>query len=215
MAAIPLTIKKGSDFIYEKKFVDSTELLEFKQKLELITGVLSPSMKLELYDSEEKSFIKALEDDVQSLAALGVKPNNVIRVIELGGGGIKFDEDVPKYVISEDKYAQRENTGRKFREQVASNLSTPSSTESIEPFIAVGNRVIVRVKDQPVKKGTIQFVGEADFKPGVTWVGVNYDEPVGKNDGSVLGQRYFTAEPLHGGFVRPSACFPNTEIEEL
>ena len=36
-------------------------------------------------------------------------------------------------------------------------------------------------------------------------MGVQYDEPVGKNDGSVKGQRYFSCDNGHGVFRRQSA----------
>ena len=35
------------------------------------------------------------------------------------------------------------------------------------------------------------------------WAGVEYAEPVGKNDGAVKGVRYFTCPPETGGFLRP------------
>ena len=50
-----------------------------------------------------------------------------------------------------------------------------------------------------------RFVGQCAELPGGFWVGVQYDEPVGKNDGSVRGTRYFDCSAGYGGFVRPSS----------
>ena len=49
--------------------------------------------------------------------------------------------------------------------------------------------------------GEVKYIGEVHFKPGM-WVGIQYDEPFGKNDGSVEGKRYFQCQPKYGGFVR-------------
>lgn len=53
------------------------------------------------------------------------------------------------------------------------------------------------------KPGHIQFLGEAQFAPG-QWAGIVLDEPIGKNDGSVAGVRYFQCDALQGIFTRPS-----------
>ncbi|KAK7165402.1 hypothetical protein R3I94_003689 [Phoxinus phoxinus] len=53
------------------------------------------------------------------------------------------------------------------------------------------------------KPGVVQFLGETQFAPG-QWAGIVLDEPIGKNDGSVSGVRYFECEALKGIFTRPS-----------
>lgn len=53
------------------------------------------------------------------------------------------------------------------------------------------------------RAGSVVFIGYTGFAPG-EWIGVVLDEPSGKNDGSVDGQRYFKCEPNHGLFCKAS-----------
>lgn len=54
--------------------------------------------------------------------------------------------------------------------------------------------------------GIVKYVGTTDFSKGI-WIGLELDEPIGKNDGSVQGKHYFPCRPHHGVFVRETACF--------
>lgn len=75
-------------------------------------------------------------------------------------------------------------------------------TQHIEAKLAnlrVGNRVMALGK----YPGTIRFIGDTKFMSG-EWVGVELDEPFGKNDGSVQGVSYFRCKPMTGIFVRRS-----------
>ncbi|KAJ3150129.1 hypothetical protein HK101_001987 [Irineochytrium annulatum] len=134
---------------------------------------------------------------------------------------------VEKYEMGDDEYGKRNDSVRAFKMRNklgrfadgASTGSGESESKEEELFkeeaakIQVGNRC--KVKPDPVggggmaeeqsfvKVGTVKFVGTASFKPGY-WVGVEYDEPVGKHDGSIAGVSYFTSKPKHGVFVRPN-----------
>ena len=51
-----------------------------------------------------------------------------------------------------------------------------------------------------IQNGTIRFGGSTEFAVG-HWAGVELDEPIGKNDGSCMGIRYFTCKPKYGEFI--------------
>jgi len=53
------------------------------------------------------------------------------------------------------------------------------------------------------RRGEVMYVGKVAELPLGWWVGVKYDEPVGKNDGSVKGVKYFDCPENYGGFLRP------------
>ncbi|CAK7209532.1 hypothetical protein SCUCBS95973_000472 [Sporothrix curviconia] len=65
---------------------------------------------------------------------------------------------------------------------------------------AVGH--IVQLQDGT--RGIIRFAGQPHFAPG-DWVGVELESAIGKNDGSVQGERYFDCAMGHGMFLRPRA----------
>lgn len=67
----------------------------------------------------------------------------------------------------------------------------------------VGDRVCIPDKEL---FGFVRFLGEIEGAKGV-WVGVELDEPYGKNDGSAKGKYYFRCKPKHGVFARPHQIF--------
>lgn len=54
------------------------------------------------------------------------------------------------------------------------------------------------------RKGICRYAGKTHFIDG-DWVGVELDEPTGKNDGLVAGERYFECEQDYGLFVKRAA----------
>ena len=116
---------------------------------------------------------------------------------------------MPKYVIPEDKYAERKDSFRNFKKQMmeknpnfmqAQQVSADHQKVEAEA-IALGSRCQLLASQ---KLGTVLFVGTvSSLAPGY-WVGINLDDAEGNSNGTLSGQQYFEADENHGVFVRPS-----------
>ncbi|KAG5675079.1 hypothetical protein PVAND_005011 [Polypedilum vanderplanki] len=98
---------------------------------------------------------------------------------------------------------------RSFTSPLRNTSGNTSPTQSVSSVskTAAGTKIIPEINDRVIVKsatgsraGILRYRGEPAFASGI-WCGVEYEEPVGKNDGSVSGQRYFKCAPNHGIFV--------------
>lgn len=208
-----------NSFRSEKRYSRSLTIAEFKCKLELVVGSPASCMELELYGADDKFYSKLDQEDAL-LGSYPVDDGCRIHVVDHSGVRLGEYEDVSKvekFEISSEAYDRRQNTVRSFMKrskvgpyneelraqreaEAAQRLSEEKAQASA---ISVGNRCEVQAPGQSLRRGTVMYVGLTDFKPGY-WVGVRYDEPLGKNDGSVNGKRYFECQPKYGAFVKPS-----------
>mmetsp|Transcript_118796 Transcript_118796/g.330179 ORF Transcript_118796/g.330179 Transcript_118796/m.330179 type:complete len:340 (+) Transcript_118796:116-1135(+) len=102
-------------------------------------------------------------------------------------------------VVRDDEYDAP--PAPKSKSTSSSDTSGMYGEESVEG-IEVGNRCQV---EPGARRGVVSYVGEVPelAGDGGFWVGITFDEPVGKTDGTATdGKRYFEAMPKHGGFVR-------------
>ncbi|VDM96464.1 unnamed protein product [Onchocerca ochengi] len=124
--------------------------------------------------------------------------------------GIVLDQPLGKNDGSVDghRYFSCEpNHGLFCKASKLERVESPSPSTEVSqnnPFckeygVEIGDRVIV----SGGKCGRLRFLGKTDFKDGV-WAGVELDQPVGKNDGSVQGKRYFTCKAPYGLFAAAS-----------
>ena len=82
--------------------------------------------------------------------------------------------------------AVQENSVRSTSQQ-RSTQSTPIGSEELKLLhdkLQVGDRVLVG----GAKEGFLRYLGPTDFAKGI-WAGVELEEPLGKNDGTVSGKR--------------------------
>jgi len=192
-----------------------------KRKLELMTGATASDMHLEVFNREDK-LVCTMTNDSAQLGSYPVDNGMRLHVIDKRGKSLELEDlsTVQKYEISDEDYAKKSDSVRAFKakmklgqfqdvdpnkkQQEEANKKKKEEEETQKAStMHVGDRCEMSVTAQPVKRGTVRYVGETGFKPG-HWVGVECDEPLGKHDGCVEGKRYFQCQPKYGVFVRPS-----------
>jgi len=190
-----------------------------------VTGIPADAQLLRVYNSEEDvtarlGAVATLSDGDRPLGFYGVRDWQVLEVTDLSPPGASLTgqftdvSQVDKFELSEQEYAQRQDTVLAYKQRNKlgrfappdSKASTPAASEpSVNIPLNARCEVDSGEDDGLKKRGTVRFVGPTKFGAGVgVWVGIEYDEPIGKNDGSVQGERYFSCKPSFGAFVRPS-----------
>ncbi|XP_022087652.1 tubulin-folding cofactor B-like [Acanthaster planci] len=226
-----------NNFPSEKRFQKDVTIGALKSKLELVTGSASSAMELQLFNKEGQ-LVVVMNDNDKMLGFYPVEDGMRIHVQDSDPNRLRGEfEDlskVEKYEITDEDYAKRTDSVLAFKKkhkigqfkevdpeeaskQAALKEAKEAEEERIAGAIEVGARCEVNMPSAPpVKRGTVMFVGKTDFKPGF-WIGVKYDEPLGKNDGSVQGKRYFECRPKYGGFVKPQFVtvgdFPEEDLD--
>ncbi len=91
-------------------------------------------------------------------------------------------------------------TQQQLNESIVGTATTTTATNDNSSQLKIGDRVNINSSVGGVKTGILRYIGETDFAKG-EWAGVELDEKLGKNDGSVGNKRYFQCEPMYGVFA--------------
>lgn len=92
-------------------------------------------------------------------------------------------------------------TFRKWKQTL--NRPDRREPETVPKGMAVDQRCMIDADTNFPKRGRVAYIGPIESKSG-EWVGIELDEPYGKNDGSVHGRVYFKANRNYGIFKRAS-----------
>ena len=66
----------------------------------------------------------------------------------------------------------------------------------------IGERVICVHGTFDKHYGYLRYIGTVENQTD-DWCGIEFDDPIGKHNGSYYGKKYFECEDNHGIFVRP------------
>lgn len=223
----------------ERRVTPSWTLSELKAKLEPVTGVPASSQSLRSLHLDGVTWINLTPDTaLVGDPAWGLNKNSEIQVLDLRPPGTRENftdvSGVEKYVMPEEQYEKLGDSVLAWKKKQKLGRFDPSAKslgelvderrgkdmEEIEKKgISVGSRCRVNGSDE--RRGVVRFVGEieglgGDREKGCVWVGVEFDEPVGRNDGSVevevvkekgrereLKKVFETRGKNYGGLVRP------------
>ncbi|ELR01702.1 hypothetical protein VC83_00934 [Pseudogymnoascus destructans] len=217
---IPLLITSDNSSS-ERRITPSWTIGQLKSKLEAVTGVPPLSQRITLRVNQQGIPVEAADEENTQLATFPLAPYAELHVADTRPRGARPNftdaSTVEKYVMPAEEYEQKSDSvlaWKKAQKLGRFNPDAPTieeakikayQTEIDSRGIAVGKRC--RVGGDDSRRGEIMYVGDVEEIPGSlgSWVGVRLDEPVGKNDGSVGGTRYWGEEggPKHGVFVRP------------
>ncbi|KAJ7885994.1 tubulin-folding cofactor B [Mycena leptocephala] len=201
---------------------------QLKTKLELITGIPVANQAISIQISrEDPTFVADLSEDARPLGYYGLREGHVLKVDDTNPstsftGQLTDVTQVDKFELSDTAYAERTDSVLAYKQRNKVGRFAPkeeTTKPTIEVKIDVGSRCEVESTEPGLsKRGTVRFVGQTSFGNGEgVWVGVEYDEPMGKNDGSVKGERYYSCRPNYGAFVRPDKVkvgdYPVEEID--
>ncbi|XP_076296586.1 tubulin-binding cofactor B [Lasioglossum baleicum] len=217
----------NQQYYVERRFQKGITIDEFKGKLELITGANPATMVVEVFDKNDR-LVCTLNNGQQLLGSYPIDDGMRIHVIDKFTREESNLDSIDKFEISEEEYAKRTDTVKAFleknklgkynKEKAEKKAEEKRQEEEAEEAQAnschVGERCEVSVPNQPKRRATIMYVGKTEFKEG-WWIGVKYDEPRGKNDGTVNGTKYFECLPKYGGFIKPMHIKVGDFPEEL
>lgn len=207
----------------ERRISPQWSIKYLKERLEQITGISPKYQQLHYYPirtSNENHIIGSTEaDNEKSIGDAGIVAYSRIHVVDTDPesklqdlAGVASDD--VQFKLSEEEYANRADSVLHWKKQQQLGRFDPNFNEQKELIqkqneelakdILVGDRCRV-INIEGERRGAVKYVGkinELDQGENV-WVGVEFDEPVGKNDGRIGQLKVFECRPKHGSFVKP------------
>ncbi|KAJ5765541.1 hypothetical protein N7520_005100 [Penicillium odoratum] len=205
-AAFSRTADSEPRFVTERRVTPTWTVMQLKGKLETMTGVPPGSQRL-LVKVPGRSDQWA-DDDDRAIGDWGLVKGTEIVVHDSRPQAMRPNftdlSSVEKYELPTETYESLPNSVLAWKKNLKLGRFDPnalSPEESLRHQVAKDKTEIVSRVSGPGRE--LEKEGELPVELQPIWVGVELDEPTGKNDGSVNGQRYFECLEKRGAFVKP------------
>jgi tubulin-folding cofactor B len=221
MADVPLNVV-SENAVSERRITPSWSISQLRTKLEPITGIPPSFQVLSLkVPGSQNIAIQAADEDNTRLSSYPLAPYAELHVADTRPPGSRPNlvdtSGVEKYVMPEDEYEKKTDSVLAWKKTQKLGRFDPNAPSHEQAKIAALEEEIrqrgietgkrCRVGGEDTRRGVVMYLGDVKEIPGGLgpWVGIQLDEPVGKNDGSIAGVRYWgqPSELKHGVFVRP------------
>lgn len=215
-----------------KSFQNDITMAGLCEKLYLVTGILPQDMQL-ILESQDK--VRKVVANVPATAE--TRPlshfSSLERIVvedtnsESLARQLANTNDVEEFQLSESDYAKKHNTvlnwkirnklGR-FNPEHQLKMDTDKKRQQDRlKTLQIGERCSVKSVGQPERRGWLRYVGKIpELDPEDVWCGIEFDEPVGKNNGSCKNRAYFgPVLQNYGGFIKPIYVETGPQFEAL
>jgi hypothetical protein len=175
----------------------NTENTKSNILIELSHDDNTASSSSEVNDLSEKklNIIKSASSDLKDKLALEISNLDAAKSLCISNNSIAStltnSSQLNPSLTSQDR----------FQQQTINPAGHHQSTEIIPDWIKENAHVIVTTNSVMNKRGYVRYIGLTKFAAGI-WIGVELEEPHGKNDGALKGVRYFKCPENKGVFVK-------------
>ncbi|KAH9471643.1 hypothetical protein MJO28_017625 [Puccinia striiformis f. sp. tritici] len=217
----------STDSYSERRWTPHLTIAELRAKLQPITGISAGSQRLALSinpgGTTDRSIL--LDNDELTLLDYGVQEGATIDVVDTDphsaalAGQYNDVSQVEKFELPIQEYEKRSDSLLAFKirnklgrfnddQNKESEEECNPNQEELQAKYPLGSRcqitpTTISSNESPLR-GTLKFIGPVKFnQKHPYWIGVELDEPRGKNNGSVDGHPYFECPPNRGIFIQP------------
>lgn len=201
-----------------KEWDENISYVQLCQRIESFTGIEPRYMGLsfEFDDGKKLQVPESMNPHpfrnyphVSTILVEDLNENSVVNQLQ-NVNGTESD-----FRISDEEYAKRTDSVLQWKMRNHYGRFNPDLRRSLESYrqlqqeridtLQIDQRCSVESEGQAERRGWLRFIGTiTGLSDQDIWCGVEFDDPVGKNDGSFKGRSYFGPVKLnHGGFVKP------------